>query len=341
VASQLTPAAGNRAEKILVIFPGALGDFICFLPALEALARRRRVDLLSRAEYADLAPRAVHVSSLERREVSRLFVPGAAPDAELERYFGAYASIYSWLGSGDKNLACAFQLLAGTRARLFPFQPDDDAMHISDYYLQCVGAPRLGELGAIPLNPDALCWRRRWCDEHELAGKKILALAPGSGAKEKNWPAGFFSRVARWWEEETKGKSIVVLGPTEEEGSEGGADWAGAVVARNLALAQVAALLSCCDIYLGNDSGTTHLAARLGIETVALFGPSDARQWAPRGKRVTVVSRGVECSPCDRRTMKICPHRRCLAELMPEAIIDAIRAVLARKKANFLALTRG
>ncbi|MER3484977.1 MAG: hypothetical protein C4345_02345, partial [Chloroflexota bacterium] len=61
-----------------------------------------------------------------------------------------------------------------------------------------------------------------------------------------------------------------------------------------LALRQLAAVLSCCDVYVGNDSGVTHLAAALDVPVVALFGPTDPRMWAPRGSYVSVLWKGHE-----------------------------------------------
>jgi len=89
-------------------------------------------------------------------------------------------------------------------------------------------------------------------------------------------------------------------------------------------------------VYLGNDSGITHLAAAVGVPTVALFGPSDPRQWAPRGRRVTVISRQVDCSPCSNSTMKSCPHRACLSELSAEEVIGVMG-----KLPELTSLTRG
>ena len=125
------------------------------------------------------------------------------------------------------------------------------------------------------------------------------------------------------------GKSFVIFGPAEEEWFEKN-DWNGAAIARGMELKKVAALLSLCDVFLGNDSGLTHLAAAVGVETVALFGPTDPGEWAPRGRRVTVVSQNVECAPCARETMKRCPHRECLTTLTPEAVIDFLAHFLRR-----------
>ena len=324
-------------ENILVVFPGALGDFICFLPALENLARDRTVDLLSRSEYADLVPAAVHARSVERYEITRLFVPGSERDERLKRFFASYKSIYSWMGSGQKDFVRNIEHLSRGSVKLFPFRPPDSAVHISDYYLSCVTEkPSGGTFPAVPLRSDVVAWSRRWLSEKGFEDKKILVLAPGSGAKEKNWPGEFFRQVERWWGKEEGGRSLVILGPAEEGWSGDFHDWSGAPVARNLDLAKVAAWLSLCDLYLGNDSGLTHLAAAVGAETVALFGPTDPKQWAPRGKRVTVVSQSVECSPCARWVMKTCPHRKCLTTLKTDAVTSLLHGLLASTETRLL-----
>jgi ADP-heptose:LPS heptosyltransferase len=311
-------------EKTLVLFPGALGDFICFLPALEFLARGRSVDLCARMAYADLLPAAIRVASIERHEISRLFMSGAAGDQALRRFIDSYRSIYSWTGSGDRNFAANIAILARGRAKLFPFRPVDAAEHISDYYLGCVNEKPAAEASpAVPLRRDGLVWSRHWLEERGFEGKKILALAPGSGAREKNWPRQFFREVERWWRE-SGGESFVIFGPAEEEWFEGH-DWRGANIARDLELGKIAALLSLCDLYLGNDSGLSHLAAAVGADTVALFGPTEPRQWSPRGRRIAVVSRNVECSPCTHQVMKSCPHRKCLTELTPGEVVGFLR----------------
>jgi ADP-heptose:LPS heptosyltransferase len=117
---------------------------------------------------------------------------------------------------------------------------------------------------------------------------------------------------------------IVLLVPAEPE--RGGFDTLAVdfISARNLTLAQVAALLIRADLYLGNDSGITHLAGAVGAQTVALFGPSDARRWAPRGVKVSLLSLGVACSPCDVGVMKSCPHRKCLTEFFSAKVIGEL-----------------
>jgi len=327
VESQLNSA--RTGAKALVIFPGALGDFVCFLPALHAVARGRVVDLYARAEYGALVPANIHAQSIERRELGRLFVAGADL-REAEAFFGKFEIVYSWSGSGDavfrENFACA----AGSRGRLFPFRPAGARTHIIDYYLECVGAPPGGH-PTIALTRESVEWARAWLRANGLEGARLLAIAPGSGAQEKNWPRDDYREVIQYWRRSPGGKAAVVLGPAEEGEH---AFWRPhAAVARGLTLGQLAALLSMADVYLGNDSGVTHIAAAVGVKTIALFGPTDPAEWAPRGKGVEVITLQVGCSPCEHPAMKSCPHRKCLTTLRPAGVIAAVERILLEKPA--------
>jgi ADP-heptose:LPS heptosyltransferase len=311
--------------RICVLFPGALGDFICFLPALEILKQNADLDLFARPEFSGLVSPPVKVRSLDGFEVRQLFVPGAARDEGLCDFFGSYTAIYSWSGNQEKEFVNQLIQVSGGRARVYPFRATDRKFHQTDYYLAC-----LNETYERPRSPfiavpaEAVAWIENYWTEHTLDGQARLVLAPGSGAREKNWPADFYLKVADWWRHRVQGAVVILLGPVEEE--RGGLDLLldRFPVAQNLSLAQVAALLARSHLYLGNDSGITHLAAAVGVRTVALFGPSDLHQWAPRGDRVTLLRRNVDCCPCTISVMKECPHRRCLTELYPRDVIKKV-----------------
>jgi ADP-heptose:LPS heptosyltransferase len=325
------------ARRWLVIFPGALGDFLCFLPTLQFLSKGKEVDLLAHSEFADLVPSTVKVGSLERYEIWRLFVPGSAREKRLRDFFSSYSSIFSWLGDGQGTFVQGLKRVSRGQARVFPFQPNVQLQqHQAEYYLACVG-DRLRQAGRveIPLKPEALAWTERYWRQHFLIGKPVMVLAPGSGAREKNWPAASFLAVAEWWRRQTCGSVVVVLGPVEEERGDYTALCKEAVVARNLNLAKLSALLERSDLYLGNDSGVSHLAAALGVVTAVLFGPSNVARWAPLGKNVTVLTQNTECSPCAVSAMKRCQHRNCLTTLEPEYVISKLAQLVD------LTLTRG
>jgi hypothetical protein len=316
---------GAAPQRTLVLFPGALGDFICFLPSLGKLAQRRAVDLFARSDYGDIAPASVRTRSLECDRIARLFVPGADQDADLAQFFGAYAEVYSWMASGEPTFVANLSRLTHGRVRAFPFRPHDWRCPMMHYYLCCLGEDARGvSFGHVLLGGEALRRSSRYWESHALGGQRILAIAPGSGAGEKNWPAAYFDDVARWWERQAGGRVLVILGPAEAERAEPMHLGADALVVREERLGTVAALLSRCDIYLGNDSGLSHLAAALGVPTVTLFGPTDPTEWAPQGRHVIVLSQRIPCSPCSEPIRLNCTHRVCLSVLTPGVVIETL-----------------
>ncbi len=110
----------------------------------------------------------------------------------------------------------------------------------------------------------------------------FLALHPGSGAPAKNWPDERFEALAARLSPDRP--YLLVLGPAERERGRDRAS--GAVVARELPLRTLGALLSRAGLFVGNDAGISHLAAASGAPTLALFGPTDPLLWSPVGGNV-------------------------------------------------------
>lgn len=309
-----------------MLFPGALGDFVCFLPALHALIEQYSVDLLARSEFAAIAPAGVRVESLERFEVRQLFSDDGAREPEVRQFFASYDAVYSWFAHQQPAFVAALQNASQGRAQVFPFRPVSRNLHQADYYLACLKrAPLRQSKPSVALDSDAQIWSAAFCHSNGIGDEPLLLVAPGSGAREKNWLAAHYLQIIHWWRDQCSGKVIVVVGPVELERGGFESFSASAVLARGLDLAQLAALLARSDLYLGNDSGVSHLAAAVGARTVALFGPSDERQWAPRGPRVAILRRQTACSPCNDSAMKLCPGRPCLAELTPGDVIQQLR----------------
>jgi heptosyltransferase-2 len=114
----------------------------------------------------------------------------------------------------------------------------------------------------------------------------FLALHMGSGGPAKNWPSDRFTSLARVL---SGGRWLLVEGPAEDAFPLDPAADETCFRAQQLPLRVLAAVLRQARLFVGNDSGVTHLAAAAGAPTLALFGPTDPALWSPVGRRVAVV----------------------------------------------------
>jgi len=288
------------SDSVLVLFPGALGDFICVLPTVLALRAERRgaLVLVARPALLELADVAACVGvSIDRREVADLFTSGAPLQAGTRSLFGGCGVAWSWSGFGDATFATRLAEATGGAVRVFPFRDFRPGEHAVDYYARCAAvAPR-----ALP----ASLFRENAAFLETMASPAgpLLVVQPGSGSPRKNWQG--FAALAEAWRVRHGGSVVVLCGPVELETGVG-ADLAAPCVT-NLSLPQVVALLRCATAYVGNDSGVSHLAGALGTPTVVVFGDTDPRAWAPRGPRVRVLHAPGICATCGAGVL--CVHR--------------------------------
>ena len=124
-------------------------------------------------------------------------------------------------------------------------------------------------------------------------GERLVALHPGASVPAKRWPAEHYASLMAWLSSRP-GLKLLLLGGPEERGLAAKVAALSGVYALNLAgevsLRGLMAVLDRCHLMIGNDSGPTHLAAALGVPTVALFsGTNQATEWAPIGDRVHLI----------------------------------------------------
>jgi ADP-heptose:LPS heptosyltransferase len=229
------------------------------------------------------------------------------------------------MGSRCERFVREFSRLSAARGRIFPFRAGAGRHHQAEYYVSCIARDGCDTpLPNIAPNHEADAWSAEFWARHGLDNRGVLMLGPGSGGRKKNWPVEHFCVVADWWRAAVNGAVGVFIGPVEEE--QGGFQplARGCVLLRNLTLAQVAALLRRSALYLGNDSGITHLAAAIDVPTVALFGPSDPQRWRPRGKRVTVLHATPSLAGVNSRGAERF-YSKSLPELTPGEVIAEMK----------------
>jgi ADP-heptose:LPS heptosyltransferase len=269
----------------LIYHAGALGDFITTLPAIARWREDRPAErhiLLGKPAHAALAPPFDETWDTEAAVFAPLFAGSAASGSPLAENIGSVTSALLFAVPSSPLAATIERLGARGIVRQDPFPAA--IVHIVDYHLSLFSpedpakppVPRI-HFSAAPEAEDF---------------RETVAIHPGSGSAQKNWPRGRFIDLAARLAD--RGSKICwIVGPAEAEIDPlpGGDHW------RCLPLAVLAGRLARCALYVGNDSGVTHLAAAVGSPTLALFGGSDSRVWAPRGPNVEIIDsfpRGVE-----------------------------------------------
>jgi heptosyltransferase-2 len=170
---------------------------------------------------------------------------------------------------------------------------------------------------------------RAWLRERrERPGKKLIALAVAAAyGPAKEWPADYFATLIDRLAENHGAECVLVGAPSERSKCEQVAalsEKKGAILAAGeTGVGEAIALLSLCDGFAGNDSGSMHLAGALGMPTVGIFGSTRADRTGPLGARTKVLYRPIECSPCLERTCRF-GHYSCLKQITPEEVEAAL-----------------
>ncbi|HEV8717700.1 MAG TPA: glycosyltransferase family 9 protein [Candidatus Binatia bacterium] len=249
------------------------------------------VELAARGELLGLIqwlPFVRHALSLESGIFAQLFSPPRVSDKGGLLFPFLVSEVFSWFGYAYPEVKANLKKFTPGPVRSFAFFTGQEDCHASAYYLGCIGARE-------PRGPSLVLGEeeRHWLDEYwQLHGwspsTRVLIGHPGSGGQKKRWAPEGFIQVCQWWQQQKKGRVLVLLGPAEEEEAE---RWGqtGGKVESHLSLLQVAALLSRADLYLGNDSGVSHLAGAVGARGIVLFGPTRPQQWRPLGGSLSVI----------------------------------------------------
>ena len=247
----------------LVIRPGAIGDLIVSLPALEAL-RTGYFEVWVASPNVPLVRFADRVRSIASTGLNLLAVTEPAPAllAELR----SFDSIVSWYGANRPDF-CDLVHALGLPFRFFPALPPENAgVHAVDFYLH-----QVRELCQHPgdATPRIRC---------NVPRGNFAVIHPFSGSPRKNWPIENFRRLASGLARTTPVRWCA--GPDDPPLEN---------AVRIGDLYELACWLAGARLYVGNDCGITHLAAAAGTPVLALFGPTDPAIWAPRGPHVRVA----------------------------------------------------
>ncbi len=344
----------SRAERILIIMMGGIGNMIFLTPALKALRKAcpssRLTFLLGPygaekvIEGSDLMDEKIIVDFKKHRGIRgtlRLIRELRKQDFSLS----IAATGANWLKTG---LLC---YLAGARYRLgesfkrsFSFYnlkvPFDENIHEVEGNIRMI--ERLGikvedKSPYIRISPEDRDFARAFFSENNLEGQSVIGMHPGSGlhqARFKRWPRERFARLADCLSNDTKA-SVIIFGGRDEVGLAG--DISGLMtttpllMAGKTTLSQAAALIEKCRLFISNDSGLMHVACSVRTPTVGLYGPTDYKKTGPYSDCGLIVRKDLDCSPCYKKGKVKCTDLECLHSITVEDVLAAIDGLMKSK----------
>jgi heptosyltransferase-3 len=307
--------AERTRRRGVIISPGAIGDCLLMLPLAKFMKDSLQlggVDFIGHTDYISYFPGRTCIDgirSIDSVEFHRLFANTGELSIEdgdaLVSSFMLYEWIVSFMGHGHRdfedNLIFAVHCSHSAEITILPLMAETEAYnHISDFYIQEFIKANHLELKPAPGNnrnilvhvhtSDISCGKKLLESMGLDPLEKTVVIHPGSGSKEKCWHVSNFCKVAEALSRE-KIQVLFLLGPREEEHFDN-------KVVRQLSnigkcitgldLVEIIQIITCSDLFLGNDSGITHLSAAMGGRTLAIFGPKDVVLYKPLGPGVQV-----------------------------------------------------
>lgn len=288
-------------ERILVIRSGAIGDFIVTLPVIQLLRRAfpgAWLALVAKARVRQLVQSLVdEFIDIDGTLLLPFFAERMDPACDEFRHLNTFDLIISYLGSAGKVSANLLSLPQPMVVNADPLPPPDYSRHITEFLLEPLSQlidTSSPPFPSVAIPEDAKDRTRGFLLASGVSSSApLIAVHPGSGSRDKTLAPATFSRaVAQFQQRLPRAHVLVVEGEADEK-------YVSAfrrelrtphLNVKNRNLVEVASLLSHASLFLGNDSGIAHLAAAVGVPTIAVFRTSNPKVWAPRGSHVWVAT---------------------------------------------------
>ena len=291
--------------RILFIRGGALGDLIVTLPTLRLLRERwpeAHIEILGHPRLAEIAVDRFYLNaarSVNHGPLSAFFTPQAVLDPAWMDYIGGFDLVLSYFYDPDGLFVHNLKRCEPEEVLTFPPRVPDGFGRPAARHFAGMVEPLGLALGADAWSemfpsPDDVAGARSFL-EGLKPGTRLVAIHPGSGSETKNWPREKWAELGRRITAKMPGVTLLLIeGEADAEPAEFlAAAWKEVphLRARLLPLPILAAVLREAVLFLGHDSGITHLAAaaRRDLPIVALFGPTDPVVWAPPREGVRVL----------------------------------------------------
>ena len=331
---------------VLIVHPGTLGDVLL---SVEAIRQTREifpshhVVWVGRSEVGDLLLRSgeVHeVIGIESSFLSPLFTIDGKFDNRLARYLERTTHCVCWMTNHEETISSNLQPFGIRCIIQSPHSPKLPGVHQEEKFSNTLRpwgvSPEASRRRKKPLylnNVLAGSESESLDQGFQFINTSYFVIHPGSGSKHKCVNPALLGGIAKRVLENS-GMSLVLLsGPADEVQVNHLLEQipcGGFHLVRNQSLPTVAEVLKRAALYIGHDSGVSHLAAMVGTPSIVLFGPTNPTNWAPRGDHVTVIP-GPPCQCEDWSQVHQCQTKSCL-DIPAHSVLHKVEEKLLAKR---------
>jgi len=335
-------------KKVLLIALHALGDMVLLTPTIYNLKKhfaQAEIHLLIREGQQDIFSHNPYISGILTLDKKGMAL------ASLKGKIGYYHSLIGKIRkegfdlvidafSGSTSAILGF--LSGARIRLGEDRRDrvrgylynirvaipwriEHVMDKTLYLLNGMGVQTEHHLPELYVSSEEQVAARQVL--HNLgydSSQRLVGMFPDAGWYKKCWPLERFAEVSdRLYEEKRASTLFVCEKETILNEIARLARHKPYLVYTKGGLRRLCAMISLCDVFISNDSGPMHIASALGVPTIGLFGTMPPVMYAPRGKKIQVIYKGLPCSPCPQLEEN-CLGRACMDAITVNDVWQAI-----------------
>lgn len=339
----------ENIKKILILRPDGIGDVVLSTPVFKALRENfplAYIAVLVHEKNKDLIvnnPYINEIFTLRHKGIGGLFRNQKLIKKLTKKGFDLAVVLLSVLWCNLLAVICkiphrlgyafhgnGFLLNLKPAQKYEEFKKHEVAANLD--LLRLIGIePIKGELGVSRLEDAESKINNFLRNNNGGVEDKLIVIHPGANEECDRWSKEGFAKVADWILDNFNAQVIILGGVGEEDLVKKvvGLMKKNPIVAINLSLSEVISLIQRASLFIGNSTGTMHIASALKVPVVAIFGnshPLDSYQrWGPYGTNNMIVHKDIGCIDCQPAD---CRRYRCMEAVSPQDVMESVKRLI-------------
>jgi len=340
-------ATQTEPQRILIIQLRRIGDVLMCTPVIRALRQKypqSHLAFLTEEESKAILENNPHLNEVivwDKNKYKNWFYALKKIKEIREKKFELIIDLLGTPRTALASFLCGSQKRIGFAYRFrkifynIKVAPDQQEKYGALYKLDCLKPLAIESKDCrldLFLNSQAKSFAQKFFTENKISDADFkITISPTARRRFNFWFLDRYAKVADWLIEKYSAKVILVWGSGEKEIVEKIASlmkFEPIISSETATLLELAAILEKCDLHLGNDNGTKHIATAVGVPTVTVYGPHSSVSWTyPDSSRHKFVKKSCPCANNERKKHS-CTKVVCLDSISVEDVQQALNSII-------------